>query len=143
MADIQIEPIFALAAEAAQMAQNSGQQSRAKAHGWSLEQCKQILRCPPIQDPPEALVLDDRLGPLAKMTKIGQAHPVDPRGQPAFPATPDQPRHVEQKRGVVGHSSELSEGQNAIRLSCGLLPITRSQMGVNPLSGSSRHIHSG
>jgi hypothetical protein len=37
----------------------------------------------------------------------------------------------------------LSEGQIAIRLSCGLLPITRSQMGVNPLLGSSRRIHSG
>jgi hypothetical protein len=40
------------------------------------------------------------------MVQIGQAHPVDARRVAAFPATPDQPRHVEQEWGVVSHSAQ-------------------------------------
>ena len=50
-------------------------------------------------------MLNDRLRAASKVAQVGEAHPVDARRKTAFPATPDEPRHIEQKGCVVGHLS--------------------------------------
>jgi hypothetical protein len=67
-----------------------------------LEQPEQLLRGFGIEDSAEAVVLDHRLCSRTEMTEICQTDAIDAGGQPAFPASPDEARGVEQERGVVG-----------------------------------------
>jgi hypothetical protein len=46
------------------------------------------------------------------MAQIGEAHPVDAGRQAAFPATPDQPRHIEQKGRVAGQADKWEQGKD-------------------------------
>jgi hypothetical protein len=67
-----------------------------------IEKSEQVTRRTSVEDAPEALMLDDGLRTASEMAQIGKAHAIDAGRQAAFPATPDQPRHIEQKGSVVG-----------------------------------------
>ena len=58
-----------------------------------------------VQDSPIAAVLYDRLRIGCIVLEIGEANPVDAGRMATYPAAPDEPRDVEQKRGVVGQES--------------------------------------
>ena len=87
------------------MAQRAQQQPSAQSLWRPFKQGEQIVRCAPVEDAPEAIVLHDSLRPIAEMAQIGEAHPVDAGRQAAFPATPDQPRHIKQEGSVVSQAS--------------------------------------
>ena len=55
-------------------------------------------------------MLDNGLCPITKVSQVGEADAIDPRGITTFPATPDQPRHIEKERGVVRHSKKHKTG---------------------------------
>jgi hypothetical protein len=78
----------------------------AEAFGRPFEQVEELERCGAVEYAPKAFVLDDGLRPVSEMPQIGEAHAIDAGRQATFPATPDQPRHVEQIGGVVGHWQE-------------------------------------
>jgi hypothetical protein len=71
-----------------------------------LKQREQLARGLAIENPSEELVVDNGLRASGEMVQVGQAHAVDARRVAAFPATPNQPRHVEQEWGVVSHSGK-------------------------------------
>jgi len=103
MSDIQIKPPVPVANVARQIAEDFRREPRPKSARRSIEQVEKLDRCFAVKDAAESLVLDDSLRPSAEMAKIGEAHAVDPGRVTALPAPPDQPRHVEQEGGVVGH----------------------------------------
>ena len=69
------------------------------------EKLEQGPRCLAIQDSPTAAVLHNRLRIGCVVLEIGKANPVDAGRMAPDPAAPDEPRDVEQKRGVVGQES--------------------------------------
>ena len=109
------------------MAERAQKQPSAKSLRWRFKQGEQIVRCAAVEDAPEAVVLHDSLRPIAEMAQIGEAHPVDAGRQATFPATPDQPRHVEQEGSVVGQAEKMGSGKAFV----GWMPISRSASVVN------------
>jgi hypothetical protein len=103
VADVQVGATLSASPEAGKMPKGTTRELPAKGAGRPFEQVEELLRCLAAQDAAKAIMLDDRLGLPAEMPQIGEAHAVDPRGQSAVPATPDEPRYVEQDWSVVGH----------------------------------------
>ena len=103
MTNVEVEAALPIRIQTAQMLENACGQVPAEAIGLPFEKAEQLDRRPAAEDSSKAIVLNDRLGLVREMPQISQAHPVDPGREAAFPATPDQPRHIEQIGGVVCH----------------------------------------
>ena len=85
------------------MPKRSPRQHPAKAIRWPPKQVEQVARRFSAQDAAKAIVLNDSLCATFEILEIGEANAIDPGRITASPATPDQSRHVDQERGVVGH----------------------------------------
>ena len=65
-----------------------------KARAWPFQKVEKLKGSLTIEDPTEALVLDNGLRAISKMAHVGEAHPIDSRRKASFPATPDQPGNI-------------------------------------------------
>ena len=105
MTDIEIRPASTLAIEASEVPHRTEWKLPTESFRRTFEQREQLARGLAIEDSPEPIVLHHGLRAAAEMAQISKAHPVDARRQAAFPATPDQPRHIKQEGSVVSQAS--------------------------------------
>ena len=103
MPDVEVRPSAACLPEPSQIAQDAGDQRAPEAATRRLEQVEQLARSLAVEDAPEAIMLDHRLGPIAKMIEVSQAYAVNPRGKTALGPSPDKAGYVEEDWRVVGH----------------------------------------
>jgi hypothetical protein len=103
MANVEIKPSASATAEVPQMAKRSPRQLPSKTIRGPSKQVEQIARGFSAQDLAKAIVLNDGLCAIAEMLEIGEANAIDAGRITASPVAPDQSRHVDQERGVVGH----------------------------------------
>jgi hypothetical protein len=101
VADVQVEPVTAIAGAPAELLQCSADERRSKTPWGFAQHLKQHRRGPAIENPAIPRMLHNRLRARREMLQISEADPVDARRATAVPSPPDEPRDVEQQGRVV------------------------------------------